>query len=50
MANSKGAEKWAMTQERMLLFFFHKNFSAQENKNDWGWEKAVNPLSLEELN
>ena len=31
----------------MLLFFLQKNFSEPSNKNDWGWEKAVNPLSLE---
>ena len=36
-----------MTQGKMLLFFLHKNFSEQSNKNDWGWEKAVNLLSLE---
>ena len=36
-----------MTQGKMLLFFLQKNFSEPSNKNDWGWEKAVNPLSLE---
>lgn len=36
-----------MTQGKNAIILSPQNFSEQSNKNDWGWEKAVNLLSLE---